>query len=67
MKIFTDTAAWRCWLADHHASATEVWVVPAKKGTTNITRVARLRQAGRMRPAGLAEVERAKAEGRWDA
>lgn len=23
--------------------------------------------AGRMRPAGLAEVERAKADGRWDA
>jgi uncharacterized protein YdeI (YjbR/CyaY-like superfamily) len=115
VKIFTDAAAWRCWLADHYSSATEVWVVLAKKGTTeptsltyeqaleealcygwidgltrsrdastysqrytprrprsawsqrNIARVAQLQQAGRMRPAGLAEVERAKAEGRWDA
>ncbi len=29
--------------------------------------VERLTAAGRMRPAGLAEVERAKADGRWDA
>jgi uncharacterized protein YdeI (YjbR/CyaY-like superfamily) len=33
----------------------------------NRERVARLITAGRMRPAGLAEVERAKADGRWDA
>jgi uncharacterized protein YdeI (YjbR/CyaY-like superfamily) len=33
----------------------------------NRDRVARLIEAGRMRPAGLAEVERAKADGRWDA
>ena len=32
----------------------------------NRERVARLTGAGRMQPAGLAEVERAKAEGRWD-
>lgn len=113
--IFTDVAAWRQWLDEHHDSATEVWVVLAKKGTTeptslsyeqaleealcygwidgltrgrdastysqrytprrprgawsarNIARVARLQQAGRMRPAGLAAVERAKADGRWHA
>jgi uncharacterized protein YdeI (YjbR/CyaY-like superfamily) len=113
MKIFTDAAAWRTWLADHHDSETEVWVVLAKKGTTeptrltyeqaleealchgwidgltrsrdastylqrytprrrrsawsprNIARVTRLLREGRMRPAGLAEVERAKADGRW--
>jgi uncharacterized protein YdeI (YjbR/CyaY-like superfamily) len=29
--------------------------------------VGELIEAGRMRPAGLAEVERAKADGRWDA
>ncbi|SEG88362.1 hypothetical protein SAMN05444920_106228 [Nonomuraea solani] len=115
MIVFTDAAAWRTWLAGHHDSAAEVWVVLAKKGTTeptsltyeqaleealcygwidgltrsrdaatylqrytprrprsawsprNIARVARLRQAGRMRPAGLAEVERAQADGRWNA
>ena len=33
----------------------------------NRDRVARLLAAGRMRPAGLAEVDRAKADGRWDA
>lgn len=33
----------------------------------NRERVARLTSAGLMQPAGLAEVERAKADGRWDA
>jgi len=33
----------------------------------NRNKVAALTKAGRMRPAGLAEVERAKADGRWDA
>ncbi|MBX3273695.1 MAG: YdeI/OmpD-associated family protein [Sandaracinaceae bacterium] len=33
----------------------------------NREHVHRLIEAGRMRPAGLAEVERAKADGRWDA
>jgi uncharacterized protein YdeI (YjbR/CyaY-like superfamily) len=33
----------------------------------NRTRIERLTAEGRMRPAGLVEVERAKADGRWDA
>ena len=33
----------------------------------NRVKVAELIEAGRMRPAGLAEIERAKADGRWDA
>jgi uncharacterized protein YdeI (YjbR/CyaY-like superfamily) len=33
----------------------------------NVEHVGRLVEAGRMRPAGLAEVERAQADGRWDA
>jgi uncharacterized protein YdeI (YjbR/CyaY-like superfamily) len=33
----------------------------------NRDKVAALTKAGRMRPAGVAEVERAKADGRWDA
>jgi uncharacterized protein YdeI (YjbR/CyaY-like superfamily) len=33
----------------------------------NQDKVAQLTAAGRMRPSGLAEVERAKADGRWDA
>ena len=33
----------------------------------NRERIERLTAEGRMRPAGLAEVEKAKADGRWDA
>jgi uncharacterized protein YdeI (YjbR/CyaY-like superfamily) len=33
----------------------------------NVEKVARLTAEGRMRPAGLAEVEAAQADGRWDA
>jgi uncharacterized protein YdeI (YjbR/CyaY-like superfamily) len=33
----------------------------------NVEKVAKLTAAGRMRPAGLAEVARAKADGRWAA
>jgi uncharacterized protein YdeI (YjbR/CyaY-like superfamily) len=33
----------------------------------NIEKVAELTATGRMRPSGLAEVERAKADGRWGA
>jgi uncharacterized protein YdeI (YjbR/CyaY-like superfamily) len=33
----------------------------------NVEKVTALTAAGRMRPAGLREVERAKADGRWDA
>ncbi len=32
----------------------------------NVERVGRLIEEGRMRPAGLAEVDKAKADGRWD-
>jgi len=110
-----DAAAWRTWLSEHHANPTGVWLVLAKKGTTqptsvtydqaldealchgwidgqarrrdettywqrftprrarspwskrNIGIVARLVTEGRMHPAGVAEVERAKSDGRWDA
>lgn len=33
----------------------------------NVTLVGQLQEQGRMRPAGLREVERAKADGRWEA
>jgi uncharacterized protein YdeI (YjbR/CyaY-like superfamily) len=39
----------------------------SKWSRVNRQKVARLTEAGRMRPAGLREVERAKADGRWDA
>lgn len=38
----------------------------SKWSKLNRDRVARLMKAGRMQPAGVAEVERAKADGRWD-
>lgn len=109
-----DAAAWRAWLDAHEDATDGVWLVLAKKGTTeptsltyaealdealcsgwidgqkrsddavtfrqrfsprrarslwsqrNIEHVARLVEAGRMRPRGAAEVERARADGRWD-
>ena len=39
----------------------------SKWSRINVEKVAELTAAGRMRSAGLAEVERAKADGRWDA
>ena len=111
---FRSAAEWEQWLEVNHATAEEVWIKLAKKGTgiesvrdpeglevalcfgwidsrrealdeqyylqrytprrarsnwSRINREAaeRLIAEGRMRPAGLAEVERAKADGRWDA
>ena len=110
-----DAAAWRAFLAQHHADESGVWLVLAKKGTTepttlsydqaleealchgwidgqvrrrdertylqrftprrprsvwsrlNVARVEQLTRDGRMHPAGLAQVERARRDGRWDA
>jgi len=39
----------------------------SKWSQVNREKVAKLMEAGRMRPAGLREVERATADGRWDA
>jgi uncharacterized protein YdeI (YjbR/CyaY-like superfamily) len=39
----------------------------SKWSKINVEKVAALTEAGLMRPAGVAEVERAKADGRWDA
>jgi uncharacterized protein YdeI (YjbR/CyaY-like superfamily) len=113
--IVADAAAWRAWLGDHHEDDAGVWLVLAKKGTTeptslgydealeealchgwidgqvrrrddatyrqrftprrrrspwskrNVSLAERLRAEGRMHRAGVAEVERAKADGRWEA
>lgn len=112
--VVADQAAWRAWLDEHESTSDGVWLVLAKKGTTDPTRltyqeamiealcsgwidgqrrsrdaatfvqrytprrksslwsernigiVATLIAEGRMRPAGHAEIERAKADGRWD-
>lgn len=39
----------------------------SKWSKVNVRKVAEITAAGRMRPSGLAEVEAAKADGRWDA
>jgi uncharacterized protein YdeI (YjbR/CyaY-like superfamily) len=113
--IVRDAAAWRAWLAKHHANPAGVWLVLAKKGTEQPTSLTydqaleealchgwidgqvrrrdeatyrqrftprrrqsawskrntgiaeRLLAEGRMHPAGAAEIERAKTDGRWDA
>jgi uncharacterized protein YdeI (YjbR/CyaY-like superfamily) len=111
--IVGDAVAWRRWLAEHHEQPTGVWLILAKKGTTeptslsydealdealchgwidgqvkrrdertykqrftprrarstwskrNVGIVDRLLSDGRMHPAGLAAVDEAKADGRW--
>lgn len=113
--VVKDAKAWREWLHQHHEQDTGVWLVLAKKGTTdptsltydqaldealcygwidgqvrrrddttyhqrftprrrrspwsqrNVGIIARLEAEGRLEPSGVAEVERAKADGRWDA
>ncbi|MDG4827383.1 YdeI/OmpD-associated family protein [Asanoa sp. WMMD1127] len=111
---FHDLPAWEAWLADHHETAAEAWLVIAKKGAArptitaaeagdvaicfgwidsqrrgldaehflqrysprrkgarwsqvNVDRAEALVAAGRMRAAGHAQIEAAKADGRWAA
>ena len=37
--IVRDAAAWRRWLGEHHARPTGVWLVLARKGTVEPTRL----------------------------
>jgi uncharacterized protein YdeI (YjbR/CyaY-like superfamily) len=113
--LVADCAEWHTWLDANHAVAAGIWLVLAKKATTeptslsyaqaleeavcygwvdgqvgrrdeltyrqrftprrqksawsanNVALAQRLMTAGRMSPAGLAAVERAKADGTWGA
>lgn len=113
--VVADGAAWCAWLAENHGEQGGIWLVLAKKGTTeptsltydeallgalaygwidgqvrrrdggtykqrftprrsrslwsrrNVALVERLAAEGRMHAAGVAEVERAKTDGRWKA
>jgi uncharacterized protein YdeI (YjbR/CyaY-like superfamily) len=113
--IVRDAAAWRAWLDAHHADGRGVWLILARKGTTeptsvsydqaldealcygwidgqarrrdegtyqqrftprrsrsawsrrNVGIVARLIEEGRMQPAGQAQIDRARADGRFEA
>ena len=111
---FPTAAAWHAWLAEHHLSASGLWLkiakstaadgtlsyaealdeamcfgwidaqtrgldddywlkrfTPRKRGSRwskiNTQKAEALIAAGRMQPAGLAEVESARADGRWAA
>jgi len=63
------------WISGQRKSHDEVYYlqkyVPRRPGSrwsqVNVAKVEELIAAGRMRPAGLAEVEAAKADGRWAA
>jgi len=114
LLVVADATAWRAWLDAHEDEQQGVWLVLAKKGTTeptsltyaqaldealcsgwidgqkrrgdeatfqqrftprrarsiwsqrNVEHVARLVAAGRMRPRGQVEVDRARADGRWE-
>ena len=114
VTAFPTAAAWRSWLARHHADSRGLWLKLAKQTAStptlsyaealdealcfgwidaqtrgldeqywlkrftprtsgsrwskiNTAKADALIAAGRMHPAGLAEVERARADGRWDA
>jgi len=63
------------WIDGQRRSLDEMWFlqrftprrVRSNWSQINREKVERLSERGLMRPAGLAEVERAKADGRWDA
>jgi uncharacterized protein YdeI (YjbR/CyaY-like superfamily) len=63
------------WIDSHRKAYDDAWFLqrfsPRRAGSAwsrvNVERVAALTAAGRMRPAGLAEVAAARADGRWDA
>jgi uncharacterized protein YdeI (YjbR/CyaY-like superfamily) len=63
------------WIDGQMRSVDETWYVqkftPRRARSMwskrNREKVAALIDEGRMQPAGLAEIERAKADGRWDA
>ena len=113
--VVAGVEAWHAWLQEHFADENGVWLVLAKKGTTqptsldyesalleaicfgwidgqvrrrdeatyaqrftprrarspwsktNVARVERLTEEGRMHDAGRAQVDKAKADGRWEA
>ena len=114
IRAFAAPDEWDAWLAQNHATETEIWIKHFKKATgipsvtweqavigalawgwidgvrralddksylqrftprrakspwsmKNRTHVDRLIAEGKMHPAGLAQVQAAKADGRWDA
>jgi uncharacterized protein YdeI (YjbR/CyaY-like superfamily) len=71
----TEVALCFGWIDGHRKSYDDTYFLqrysPRRRSSTwsrlNVTRAEQLVAAGRMRAAGLAEIEKAKADGRWDA
>jgi uncharacterized protein YdeI (YjbR/CyaY-like superfamily) len=63
------------WISGQRRALDETWYlqkyVPRRPRSNwsalNVRKVGELTRAGRMRPPGIAEVEAARADGRWDA
>ncbi|MGW3814847.1 YdeI/OmpD-associated family protein [Streptomyces sp. NPDC005046] len=70
-----DVALCHRWITGHRKGYDDAYflqrITPRRPGslwsTVNVRRVEELTAAGRMRPGGLAEVEAARADGRWAA
>jgi uncharacterized protein YdeI (YjbR/CyaY-like superfamily) len=62
------------WISGHRKALDETWFLQrytprrprSNWSAVNVAKVEALTAAGRMRPPGIAEVEAAKADGRWD-
>lgn len=74
MSEAIDVALCFGWIDGQRRSYDDTWYLQrftprrsrSRWSEINVERVGRLKEGGRMRPAGLAEVEKAKADGRWD-
>jgi uncharacterized protein YdeI (YjbR/CyaY-like superfamily) len=70
-----DVALCHGWIDGQTRSIDDTWYLQkftprtarSKWSKRNVGKIAELTAAGRMRPRGIAEVERAKADGRWEA
>ena len=72
--LFETQHDWHAWLDENHAASRGVWLQKftprsAKSVWSQINKEKALAliEAGKMKPAGLKEIENAKGDGRWDA
>ena len=74
VKLFKSQRAWTTWLDKNHAKSAGVWLQKfTPRGPRSIwskinrTKAMELIESGRMKPAGLAAIDRAKNNGQWEA
>ena len=75
--MFANAKALETWLKKNHAASEGLWLKIAKRGAAEpsvsypsggdraLDKVAALIEAGRMQAPGCAQIEAAKADGRW--